>query len=402
LRIAVQGTISEAAEEAFGNLCPFLRGAVLNAQEAFGVNLMHEFFQQLEQLRHLDQRVTLATLVNTLGTSPRKEGAKMWVEEGGDILGSVTIGGCVDAYVIEQSEAVLAEHAPRLIELPLGDEDAWDLGLSCAGTIEVFIEPLSPDQSQTFDFYAALQSHITRSASGALLTCLDGAAIGAKLLLLDDGNTLGSLGDPRLDQEVCQVALSHINQGFSRTVSVDLPHKTVRVFVEVYTPPATLIIVGASHVAMVLAQLARPAGFQTVVVDSRPRFATPERFPDTDKLLVGIPSEIVQTLPMSSVTAVILVAHDYKYDLPILRHVLSSPTGYIGVLGSRRRGEGLLKFLQEEGIAEEALQRIRVPIGLDLGGQTAPEIALAILAEVVSARYGGSHLPLSQQRKRAE
>jgi xanthine/CO dehydrogenase XdhC/CoxF family maturation factor len=173
---------------------------------------MHDFFQQLGQLRHVGQRVSLATLVNTLGTSPRKEGAKMWVEEGGDILGSVTIGGCVD---------------------------------------------------------------------------------------------------------------------------------------------------------------------------SRPRFATPERFLDTDKLIVGIPSEIVETLPMSSVTAVILVAHDYKYDLPILRHVLSSPAGYIGVLGSRRRGEGLLKFLQEEGMAEEELQRIRVPIGLDLGGQTAPEIALAILAEVL-------------------
>jgi len=366
-----------------------------------GVNLMHDFFQQLEQIRHLKRRISLATLVNTLGTSPRKEGAKMWVEEGGDILGSVTIGGCVDAYVIEQSEAVLAEHAPRLIELPLGDEDAWELGLSCAGTIEVFIEPLSAEQSQPFDFYAVLQSHIARGASGALLTCLDGVTMGAKLLLLGDGNTLGSLGDTRLDQEACQAALSHIDQGVSRTVSVDLPHRTVRVFVEVHTPPATLIIVGASHVAMVLVQMARPAGFQTIVVDSRPRFATPERFRDADQLLVGIPSEIVKTLPLSSVNAVILVAHDYKYDLPILRHVLSSSAGYIGVLGSRRRGEGLLKLLQEEGLAAEALQRIHVPIGLDLGGRSAPEIALAILAEVVSTRYGGSNLSLSQQRKRA-
>jgi xanthine dehydrogenase accessory factor len=153
---------------------------------------------------------------------------------------------------------------------------------------------------------------------------------------------------------------------------------------------------------MLLVQLARPIGFHTIVVDSRPRFATPERFPATDTLLVGIPSEIVKTLPLSPVTAVILVAHDYKYDLPILRHVLSSPAGYIGVLGSRRRGEGLLKFLREDGVPEEALQRIRVPIGLDLGGRSAPEIALAILAEVVSARYGGSHLPLSQQRQDAE
>ena len=363
---------------------------------------MHEFFQQLEQLRHLNRRVSLATLVNTVGTSPRKEGAKMWVGEGGDILGSVTIGGCVDAYVIEQAEAVLADQVPRLIELPLGDEDAWELGLSCAGTIEVFIEPLSAAHSQPFDLYTALKSHLDGGAAGALLTCLDGATMGAKLLLLDDGTTLGSLGDPALDQEACKAALSHMAQGLSRTLSLALPHTTARVFVEVHTPPATLIIVGASHVAMLLVQLARPVGFHTIVVDSRPRFATPERFPATDTLLVGIPSEIVKTLPLSPVTAVILVAHDYKYDLPILRHVLSSPVGYIGVLGSRRRGEGLLKFLREDGVPEEALRRIRVPIGLDLGGRSAPEIALAILAEVVSARYGGSHLPLSQQRQDAE
>jgi xanthine dehydrogenase accessory factor len=115
-----------------------------------------------------------------------------------------------------------------------------------------------------------------------------------------------------------------------------------------------------------------------------------------------MPSEIVKTLPLYSSTAVILVAHDYKYDLPILRHVLSSPVGYIGVLGSRRRGEGLWQFLREDGVPEEALRRIRVPIGLDLGGRSAPEIALAILAEVVATRYGGSHLPLSQQRQDRE
>jgi xanthine dehydrogenase accessory factor len=363
---------------------------------------MHAFFQQLEQLRHLDRRVSLATLVHTMGTSPRKEGAKMWVGEGGDILGSVTIGGCVDAYVIEQAEAVLADQVPRLIEVPLGDEEAWELGLSCAGTIEVFIEPLSAAPSQLFDLYTTLKSHLDGGGSGALLTCLDGATMGAKLLRLDSGKTLGSLGDSALDQEACKAALSHLAQGLSRTLSLALPHMTARVFVEVHTPPATLIIVGASHVAMLLVELARPVGFHPIVVDSRPRFATPERFPATDTLLVGIPSEIVKTLPLSSATAVILVAHDYKYDLPILRHVLSSPAGYIGVLGSRRRGEGLLKFLREDGVPEAALRRIRVPIGLDLGGRSAPEIALAILAEVVATRYGGSYLPLSQQRQDVE
>src|SRR6266705_2559614 len=164
---------------------------------------MHEIFQQFEQLCNVKRCVALATLVNTVGTSPRKEGAKMWVGEDGDILGAVTIGGCVDAYVIEQAEAVLATQVPRLIEMPLGDEDAWELGLSCAGTIEVFLEPLSVEHSQLFDLYTALQSHLDSGASGALITCLDGTTIGAKLLLLDTGHTLGSLGDAMLDQAVC-------------------------------------------------------------------------------------------------------------------------------------------------------------------------------------------------------
>ena len=357
---------------------------------------MHEFFQQLEQLRSINRRVSLATLVNTIGTSPRKEGAKMWVGEGGDIFGAVTIGGCVDAYVIEHAEAMLATQVPRLIELPLGDEEAWELGLSCAGTIEVFLEPLSPAHPQLFDLSSALKSHLDRGGAGALITCLDGTTIGAKLLLLDNGHTLGSLGEATLDQAVCTAVLPDLAQGRSRTLSLVLTPTTARVFVEVHTPPATLIIVGASQVAMVLVELARPMGFHTIVVESRPRFATPERFPTADTLLVGMPSEIVQSLPLSAGTAVILVAHDYKYDLPILRHVLASPVGYIGVLGSRRRGEGLLQFLREDGMSAEALRRIRVPIGLDLGGQSAPEIALAILAEVVATRHGGSSLPLSQ------
>lgn len=358
---------------------------------------MRAFFQQLEQLRSLNQRVTLATLVNTQGMSPRKEGAKMWVAEGGQLLGSVTIGGCVDAQVIEQSEDVLTRQTPCLIELSLGDEEAWELGLTCAGTLEVFLEPLSADRSEPFACYAALKSHLDSGASGALLTRLDGTAAGAKLLLLDDGTRRGSLGDPVLDHESCRMAQSLLEQTISRTVSVPCAGETVRVFVDVHAPPATLIIVGAGDVAMSLVHLARTLDFRVAVVDSRPRFASRARFPEADDLLVGIPSEIVKTLPLTPCTAVILVAHDYKYDLPILRHVLSSPVHYIGMLGSRRRGEAILKLLREDGVAEESLRRVRVPIGLELGGQSVPEIALAILAEVVSVRYGGSTLPLSRQ-----
>jgi xanthine dehydrogenase accessory factor len=209
---------------------------------------------------------------------------------------------------------------------------------------------------------------------------------------------VGSLGDPGLDEVAPAVARGPLSTGVSRTVGLG-PGEAVRCFVEVHLPPPTLLVVGASHVAMPLVTLARPLGYRTVVVDGRPRLATRERFPDVDELSVGIPSELVRRVPLGPTTALVLVAHDYKYDLPVLRHALSSVAGYIGMLGSRRRGDAILRMLREEGITPESLARIRVPIGLDLGGRTAPEIALAILAEIVASRYGGTGRPLALAKR---
>ncbi len=181
--------------------------------------------------------------------------------------------------------------------------------------------------------------------------------------------------------------------GTSRTVTLE----GVRAFVEVVAPPALLVVVGASHVAMPLTRMARVLGYRTVVLDGRPRFATRERFPDVDELRVGIPSELVRDYPLTPTAALVLVAHDYKYDLPVLRHALDTDVGYIGMLGSARRGATLLKFLAEDGVPDAALKRVRVPVGLDLGARTAPEIALAILAEIQAVRTGATARPLSEK-----
>jgi xanthine dehydrogenase accessory factor len=356
---------------------------------------MSEFFDQLDSLRRSSGRAALATLVSTRGTTPRKEGAKMWVGEGGRILGSVTIGGCVDAQVMAEAEDVLADAAPRLLQLDLGDEDAWEIGLSCGGTIEVFLEPvaLGAAREGALPLYETLRSHVAAGRAGALVTRMDPPSAGAKLLVLDDGRQDGSLGDPALDEAAALLAREGFATGAARTVPVGAGR--VRCFVEIHMPAPTLLVVGAGHVAMPLVTLARPLGFRTVVVDGRPRLATRERFPDADELVVGIPSDVTRRVPLVPSTAVVLVAHDYKYDLPVLRHVLATPTGYVGMLGGRRRGDAILKLLREDGVAEAELARIRVPIGLDLGARSAPEIALAILAEVVAARYGGSGRPLS-------
>ena len=137
-----------------------------------------------------------------------------------------------------------------------------------------------------------------------------------------------------------------------------------------------------------------------MVIDGRPRFATRERFPDVDELKIGIPSELVQGVPLVPTTALVLVAHDYKYDLPVLRHALATPVGYVGLLGSSRRGKAILDLLREDGVTEDALARVHVPIGLDLGAQSAPEIALAVLAEVLAVQRGATGLPISEKIKR--
>ena len=161
-----------------------------------------------------------------------------------------------------------------------------------------------------------------------------------------------------------------------------------------------LLVVGAGHVSMPLATLGRAMGFRTVIIDGRPRFATRERFPDVDDLKIGIPSELVKQVPLIASTALVLVAHDYKYDLPVLRHALGTPVGYIGLLGSTRRGKAIFDLLREDGVGEDALERVRVPIGLDLGAQSAPEIALSILAEILMVQRGATGLPVSEKVRR--
>ncbi len=356
-----------------------------------------EPFEHIDELRKSQGRVAVATLVNTHGTTPRKEGAKMVVGEHGDIVGSVTIGGCVDAQVIEEAEDALSSMRPRLLELNLGDEEAWEIGLTCGGTIEVFVEPLALDRSDDVAarFYDRAHTHSRAGGRGAIVTRLEGGS--GKLLVLDDGIVEGTFGDAFLDARFVAEARTAIAAGASRTLFLE----GVRAFAEVVTPPSLLLVIGASHVAMPLMTLARTLGYRTAVIDGRPRFATRERFPDVDDLKIGIPSELVTGYPLMPTTALVLVAHDYKYDLPVLRHALASTVGYIGMLGSARRGAAILKLLREEGVDEASLARVRVPIGLDLGSRSAPEIALAVLAEIQMVRTGASGQPMST-RKRSE
>src|SRR5581483_859433 len=240
---------------------PAPRARRLASRPLVTMSSMSELFEQLDELRRVEGRAAAATLVSTHGTTPRKEGARMWVGEGGRILGSVTIGGCVDAQVMAEAEDVLADSRPRLLSLDLGDEDAWEIGLTCGGTIEVFVEPLALGPGAApeggLQLYEAVQAHVTGGGAGAIVTRMDPPQAGAKLLWLDDGRRLGSVGDATLDEAAAAAARAAVPTGVSRTVRLG-PDEAVRCFVEVHVPPPTLLVVGAGHVAMPLVTLARP------------------------------------------------------------------------------------------------------------------------------------------------
>ena len=356
---------------------------------------MEEVHEQLEALGNAERRVAMATLVATRGTTPKKEGAKMWVGEGGRVLGSVTIGGRVDAKVIAESEAVLSTGEARLLSLALGDEDAWEMGLSCAGTVDVLVEALDlgPRPAPLVTLYRGIAADLERGRASCLVRPLRDP--GWALVVRQDGTSEGSLGGAEMDRAAHSLAMDLLPNGLP--VTQPIADDGSEAFFEIHAPRPHLVAIGAGHISMPLVSLARALGFRTTVVDPRPRFATRERFPDADDLRVGIASEIVGQMLLVPSTAVVLTIHDYKVEVPVLRNVLTTAAGYVGMLGSRKRGKGVLQMLRDEGVPEEALARVRVPVGLDIGAQSAAEIALSVVAQIVAVRGGRPGTGLSER-----
>lgn len=285
-----------------------------------------------------ERAVALATLISATGSTSKKVGAKMIVGESGRILGGVTIGGCIDAQVIEASDALIETGGRRVLSISLDDDEAWEIGLTCGGTVEVLIERVQPNDPND----PVVQAHASAAA------------------LIDKGEA----------------------------ATIVTPIENDRTFVDRIAPPTVLLIVGAGQIAMSLTKFARELEMRTIVVDGRERYAARDRFPDADELHVGMPSEIVARIPATPNVAAILVAHDYKYELPVLRVLLRSPVGYLGLLGSKKRGAAVRDILREEGYSAEELGRMHTPIGLDIGGKSSAEVALSIVAEVVAVRSG--------------
>ena len=312
---------------------------------------MADFITQIEELRQREKRVAMATLVGARGGSPRPLGAKLFVGEGGRLLGSVSIGGCVDARVVEHGERLLKSNAAEQVTVVVDDVEAVELGLACGAEFDLLIEPLRLDRSEPAVEAYTTATRIARGGREAFVSTT-----------LTEGRALRTVHDTRADA-------------------------TPQTFVERIAPADTLLLVGATDVAAALARFASELGLRVVVVDGRERYATKERFASADEVLVGMPSELVRPHLVAG-AFVVLASHDYKYELPILREALRSPVRYVGMLSGRKRADGVRALLREDGLSEAAIARLQAPIGLDIGGREPAEIALSIAAQLVAVREG--------------
>jgi xanthine dehydrogenase accessory factor len=323
--------------------------------------------------------VALATVVDTKKSAPQPPGTKMAINEAGRMAGAVS-GGCVEGQVVQVAEGILRGDAPQLLEYGIADEDAWDVGLPCGGEISIWVE--------TYDD-AGLQGRFRklglRGERAALTTVLEGEKAGAKLLLREDGTLEGSLGDAELNEGAATRAAaamwsedSELYEQGGRTL-----------FVDVVAPPPRLIIFGAVDFAAQLAAAAKLVGWRAFVVDPRKRFATPDRFPEAERVIAAWPDKALDELGgIDRATSIAVLTHDPKLDDAVLRIAIRSDAQYIGAMGSRRAQERRRERLLAEGLTDEELSRLAAPIGLDIGALTAAETAISIMGEITAVRRG--------------
>lgn len=298
------------------------------------------------------------------GSAPRLPGATLLATTDGRMAGSVS-GGCVEGAVVEAIGEAIRTGAPRLLSFTVTHERAWEVGLACGGSVDVFVEPAVRD-----DVLAA-----ARGRGGAVVPSVVGGAA-----------PLGAL-DAELNRLIEADRAEALAGETSKVVEVATPAGDVSVFLEVFPPPRTLLVIGGGHLSEVLVRLARPLGYRTVVADPREPFLTRERFPEADELLPVWPAQAFATMAVDEATAVCVLSHDPKFDEPALELALRSHAGYIGAIGSRKTQAERRAKLLAAGFTEAEVARIHGPIGLDLGGRQPAEIALAIMAEIVQARY---------------
>lgn len=357
---------------------------------------MDELFADIDRWSRAGQRIALARVVDVEGSGPRLPGAAMVVNESGEVAGSVS-GGCVEGAVVGEALATLrGEAGARLVTFGYSDDEAFAVGLTCGGTIRLFIDSFEP----TGALVTELRGRIADHRPVALATVVGGPSSGSMMLVRPDLEPLGSVGGDALDRVVARDALAELEVARTgvrhygpdgQPTPEDLDSTEVTVFIESWSPPPQMIIFGAVDFTAALAKTAKLLGYRVTVCDAREVFATRRRFPMADEVIVSWPAKVFEERghTLTRRDAVCILTHDAKFDVPAIRGALATDVGYIGVMGSRGTHDKRLQRLAEAGITEAAdLDRLMSPIGLDLGARTPEETAISIVAEIIARRTG--------------
>ncbi len=340
---------------------------------------MRDIIDTLQDWLRNGEPFAIATVVATWGSSPRKVGSNMAVRADGAMVGSVS-GGCVEGAVVEQALNVIDGESPQLLDFGVSDDTAWEVGLACGGSIEIFVQKMYENLlSQT-------TARIEQNETIGLLSCIEDPQddLGKQALVDASGNAIA--GDPAV---VDQVKIDQLQRMLSSNESgrLDSSQSTNKAFfLQVISPPRKLVIIGGVHISIALAEMAKTLGFETIVVDPRQLFGSEERFPAVDRLIRSWPQDAYERINLDSATALAVLTHDPKIDDPAIIGALRSPVFYIGVLGSRRTHAKRVERLRQAGIDEDQLARLHAPIGLNIGAQSPEEIALSIMAEIVASQ----------------
>ncbi|MEV7956997.1 XdhC/CoxI family protein [Streptomyces sp. NPDC088141] len=341
----------------------------------------------------------VATVVAVGGSAPRQPGAALAVDRDGTAIGSVS-GGCVEGAVYELCEQALDDGETVREQFGYSDEDAFAVGLTCGGIIDILVTPVRADDPARAAFAAALAA-AARGEAAAVARVIEGPAelLGRPLLVRPDGSYEGGLGGyPELDRTAAADARAMLDAGRTGSVTIGADGsrcgQPLTLLVESSVPPPRMIVFGAIDFASALVRAGKFLGYHVTLCDARPVFATKARFPEADELVVDWPHRYLAATDVDARTVLCVLTHDAKFDVPLLEMALRLPVAYVGAMGSRRTHLERNDRLRDIGVTELELARLHSPIGLDLGARTPEETALSIAAEIVADRRGGSGVPL--------
>jgi xanthine dehydrogenase accessory factor len=355
-------------------------------------------YGQVKQYLEDGETLAIATIVSTLGSTPREVGAQMVITASGEILGTVG-GGCGEAEVRREAVQVIRSRKPTLVRVELMDDIESNSPAVCGGILNVFVDPWWNDPASIGRQLAGELIKVKADGTAAVVAtvinagnCPD-AVPGEKCFIRDGAVKVSGIRNKELLQAVLHEAENRLRREECRQVALTLPGSgsKAEVFFEVLPAMRKVIIVGAGHLAIPLVKFARILGFHITVIDDRVMYANRERFPDVEEILVGDMAETLRGIEITPQTYIVLITRGHQFDEPCLREVIHSPAKYIGMIGSKRRIKAcFIRFRDEEGISEELLKRVYAPIGLDIKAESPEEIALSIISEMVKVRRGGS------------